>query len=102
MNGFHYVNQIQKLTIRPAVHDVGVHVSHGVNHQIVSLLKTKEVTDGVMIVVTDSGCEIPEYECYDLMNKTWGPQEYPVGTEKGVQLVTTIVVNHLGTWPGNG
>jgi hypothetical protein len=34
--------------------------------------------------VLDKGCEIPEYECYELINKTWGPQEYPIGTEEGV------------------
>jgi len=50
--------------------------------------------------VLDKGCEIPEYECYELMNKTWGPQKYPVGTEKGVTTRYYDCCKPSCSWPG--
>ena len=50
--------------------------------------------------VLDKGCEIPEYECYDLINKTWGPQEYPVGTEEGVTTRYYDCCKPSCSWPG--
>jgi len=50
--------------------------------------------------VLDKGCEIPEYECYDVINKTWGPQEYPVGTEEGVTTRYYDCCKPSCSWPG--
>jgi hypothetical protein len=50
--------------------------------------------------VLDKGCEIPEYECYELMNKTWGPQLYPVGTEEGVTTRYYDCCKPSCSWPG--
>lgn len=50
--------------------------------------------------VLDKGCEIPEYECYDLLNKEWGPQEYPVGEEEGVTTRYYDCCKPSCSWPG--
>jgi len=50
-NMFLYVNQIQMLQLDQLYTMLVFTVNHGVNYQTVSLPKTKEVTDGVMMLL---------------------------------------------------
>jgi len=87
--------------IRPAfVFDVGVHGKPWCQPPNCVVTEDQGGYRWGYDVVNDSGCEIPEYECYDLMNKTWGPQEYPVGTEKGVTTRYYDCCKPSCSWPG--
>ncbi|KAL6607523.1 hypothetical protein LY90DRAFT_460043 [Neocallimastix californiae] len=86
--------------IRPAVHDVGVHGKPWCKPPNCVVTEDQGGYRWGYDVVTDSGCEIPEYECYDLINKTWGPQEYPVGTEEGITTRYYDCCKPSCSWPG--
>ncbi|ORX80543.1 hypothetical protein BCR32DRAFT_220853 [Anaeromyces robustus] len=86
--------------IRPAVHPVGVHGKPWCKPPNCVVTEDQMGYRWGYDPISDSGCEIPEYECYDLINKTWGPQEYPVGTTKGKTTRYYDCCKPSCSWPG--
>lgn len=86
--------------IRPATGETGVHGSPWCKPPNCVVTEVQMGYKWGYDVINDEGCEIPEYECYDLMNKVWGPQEYPVGTEKGVTTRYYDCCKPSCSWPG--
>jgi len=89
-----------KAPIRPAVGEVGVHGKPWCKLPNCVVTENQGGYNWGYDVETDSGCEIPEYECYDLIHKTWGPQEYPVGTEEGITTRYYDCCKPSCSWPG--
>jgi len=86
--------------IRPATFPVGVHGKPWCKPPNCVVTENQGGYNWGYDVVSDSGCEIPEYECYDYIHKTWGPQEYPVGTEKGITTRYYDCCKPSCSWPG--